>query len=308
VIERFEPVLEAERPDMVVVVGDVNSTLAAALVCAKRLVPVAHVEAGLRSFDRSMPEEINRVLTDQISDVLFTTSPEAEENLLREGIAPGRIHFVGNPMIDSLERHLERAGASQIISRLGLDGRPYGVVTLHRPSNVDRPDVLRGVLGALREVAAALPLVFPVHPRALKMIREFGFSDLVDDGGGPAVTGTVTCLEPLGYIDFLRLMKDARIVLTDSGGIQEETTILGVPCLTLRSNTERPITIEMGTNVLVGSDAAVIPREALAALEAPRRPARRPPLWDGRAGERIADIIAAWGDNEGRSPDTGGSV
>jgi UDP-N-acetylglucosamine 2-epimerase (non-hydrolysing) len=308
VIERFEPVLDAEHPDIVVVVGDVNSTLAAALVCAKRLVPVAHVEAGLRSFDRSMPEEINRLLTDQISDLLLTTSPEAEENLLREGIARERIHFVGNPMIDSLERHLQRANASEILGRLGLDGRPYGVVTLHRPSNVDAPDVLRGVLEALREVAEVLPLVFPVHPRAMKMINEFGFTDLVDVGGGPAAVGAVTCLDPLGYIDFLRLMKDARIVLTDSGGIQEETTILGVPCLTLRRNTERPITIEMGTNRLVGSGAEGIRREALAALGAPRRPARRPPLWDGRAGERIADVIAAWGDNGAHMTDTGGSV
>ncbi|MGH2728006.1 MAG: non-hydrolyzing UDP-N-acetylglucosamine 2-epimerase [Actinomycetota bacterium] len=289
VMKRLEPVVEERQPDLVVVVGDVNSTLAGALVCAKLGVPVAHVEAGLRSFDRTMPEEINRVLTDQVSDLLFTTSPEAETNLLREGVAPDRIHFVGNPMIDSLERHLERARGSDVVERLALAGKPYGLVTLHRPSNVDDPEVLSGVLGALADVARELPLVFPAHPRTVKMIRSFGFS----------ANASLMVIEPLGYLEFLRLLADARLVLTDSGGIQEETTVLGVPCLTLRDNTERPITIEMGTNKLVGSDPERIRREALASLKAGRPEAVRPPLWDGKAGERIADVVAGWG--EGRA-------
>ena len=289
VMERLEPVIDERRPDLVVVVGDVNSTLAAALVCVKIGVAVAHVEAGLRSFDRSMPEEINRLLTDQISDLLFTTSPEAEKNLLAEGVRPEGIHFVGNPMIDSLERHLERARESDVVRRLGFDGKPYGLVTLHRPSNVDDADVLAGVLGALGDVAREIPLVFPAHPRTVKMIEHFGLTGL--DG--------LSIVEPLGYLDFLRLMADARLVLTDSGGIQEETTVLAVPCLTLRDNTERPITIEMGTNKLVGSDPARIRTEALAALGGSRPATARPPLWDGKAGERIADVITGWG--EGRT-------
>ncbi|MGH2785055.1 MAG: non-hydrolyzing UDP-N-acetylglucosamine 2-epimerase [Actinomycetota bacterium] len=284
VMERLEPVLEERRPDLVVVVGDVNSTLAGALVCAKIGIPVAHVEAGLRSFDRTMPEEINRVLTDQVSDLLFTTSPEAEPNLLAEG-ARGAIHFVGNPMIDSLERHLERARGSDVLQRLGLDGS-YGLVTLHRPSNVDDPEVLAGILGALADVARELPLVFPAHPRTVKMIERFGLG--ASDG--------LRMIEPIGYIDFLRLTADARIVLTDSGGIQEETTVLGVPCLTIRENTERPITVEMGTNRLVGSDPVRIRTEALAAVRGARPSPSRPPLWDGKAGERIADVIVGWGE------------
>jgi UDP-N-acetylglucosamine 2-epimerase (non-hydrolysing) len=290
VMERLEPVVGEREPDLVVVVGDVNSTLAGALVCAKLGVAVAHVEAGLRSFDRTMPEEINRVLTDQVSDLLFTTSPEAETNLLREGVRADRIHFVGNPMIDSLERHLERARASDVTERLGLAGRPYGLVTLHRPSNVDDPDVLAGVLGALADVAREIPLIFPAHPRTVKMIERFGLSDLVG----------ISMIEPVGYLDFLRLMADARLVLTDSGGIQEETTVLGVPCLTIRDNTERPITIEMGTNRLVGSDPERIRSEALAALKGPRPEAGRPPLWDGKAGERIADVVAGWGEDRAK--------
>ena len=286
VMERLEPVLEERRPDLVVVVGDVNSTLAGALVCAKIGMPVAHVEAGLRSFDRTMPEEINRVLTDQVSDLLFTTSPEAEENLKNEG-ARGEIHFVGNPMIDSLERHLERARASDVRERLGLDG-PYGLVTLHRPSNVDEGDVLAGILGALADVARELPLVFPAHPRTVKMIERFGLGSA--DG--------VRVIEPLGYLDFLRLMADARLVLTDSGGIQEETTVLGVPCLTIRENTERPITVEMGSNRLVGADPERIRREGLASVRGARPEASRPPLWDGKAGERIAGVIVAWGERQ----------
>ncbi|MGH2793328.1 MAG: non-hydrolyzing UDP-N-acetylglucosamine 2-epimerase, partial [Actinomycetota bacterium] len=236
VMERLEPVLLDRNPDLVVVVGDVNSTLAAALVCAKLDVPVAHVEAGLRSFDRTMPEEINRVLTDQVSELLFTTSPEAEANLLREGIAGSRIHFVGNPMIDSLELHLERARRSDVLDRLGIDEHGYGLVTLHRPSNVDDPAVLEGLLEAFADLSRRIPVVFPAHPRTTKMIERFGLEHLTKPADD-AVRG-VAITEPLGYLDFLRLIAGARLVLTDSGGIQEETTILGVPCLTLRSNTE----------------------------------------------------------------------
>jgi UDP-N-acetylglucosamine 2-epimerase (non-hydrolysing) len=300
VMERLEPVLLERRPDLVVVVGDVNSTLAGALVCAKLGVPVAHVEAGLRSFDRSMPEEINRVLTDQVSELLFTTSPEAEANLLREGIERARIHFVGNPMIDSLERHLAQAARSDVLDRLGLSEGSYGVVTLHRPSNVDDPGRLAGILEALRDVASEIPVVFPAHPRTTRTIRAAGLDRFVGDG---AAGRGIDLTEPLGYLDFLRLMAGARLVLTDSGGIQEETTVLGVPCLTLRPNTERPITIEMGTNRLVGSRPEDIRREALAVLAAPRPTPRRPPLWDGRAGERIAEVIVSWGRLRDRDDD-----
>jgi len=292
VMERIEPVLGDDRPDLTVVVGDVNSTLAASIVCAKLQLPLAHVEAGLRSFDRTMPEEINRLLTDQLSDLLFITSPEAEENLRREGAA-GEIHFVGNPMIDSLERHLHRARSSTIVNALGLRLGEYGLVTLHRPSNVDDPAVLAGILGALAAVAGRLPMLFPAHPRTVKMMRAHGLERFVRIGSTKATTGGVTCVDPIGYVDFLRLMADARIVLTDSGGIQEETTILGVPCLTIRHNTERPITVTMGTNRLVGTDPATIRREALAAIERPKPDPTRPPLWDGHAGERIAEIIIA---------------
>jgi UDP-N-acetylglucosamine 2-epimerase (non-hydrolysing) len=298
VMERIEPVLFERRPDLVMVVGDVNSTLAAAIVAAKLWIPVAHVEAGLRSFDRTMPEEINRVLTDQVSTLLFTTSPEAEENLRREGVEPERVHFVGNPMIDSLERHLHRARESKALRSLGVSPGEYALVTLHRPSNVDDPKTLRGILEALREVAERVPVIFPAHPRTVKVMREHGLETLVDLGGGPASIGSVTCTEPIGYVDFLALMADARLVLTDSGGIQEETTILAVPCLTLRANTERPITIAMGTNRLIGSDPEAIARAAGEALDAPRLAGTRPPLWDGNAGERIADAVVAWGERE----------
>jgi len=290
VMERIEPVLADERPDMTVVVGDVNSTLAASIVCAKLRLPLAHVEAGLRSFDREMPEEINRILTDQLSDLLFITSPEAEENLKREG-ATGAIHFVGNPMIDSLERHLDRARSSTVLSTLGLEPQRYALVTLHRPSNVDDPATLAGILEALATVAASVPVVFPAHPRTVKMMQTHGLERFVTIDAATAVAGAVTCIQPVGYVDFLRLMSDARVVLTDSGGIQEETTILGVPCLTIRHNTERPITVTMGTNTLVGTDPAAIRREAVAAIEGPRPEPARPPLWDGKAGERIAEVI-----------------
>jgi UDP-N-acetylglucosamine 2-epimerase (non-hydrolysing) len=289
IMERIEPVLVEQQPDLTVVVGDVNSTIAASLVSAKLLLPVAHVEAGLRSFDRSMPEEINRVVTDQLSTLLFTTSPEAEENLVHEGIERARIHFLGNPMIDSLTNHLDQARASSILKTLRLPDRGYALVTLHRPSNVDDAATLGGILEALAELATDLPVLFPAHPRTVKMMRAHGLDHFIGDAG------PVRCVDPIGYIDFLRLMDRARLVLTDSGGIQEETTILGTPCLTLRQNTERPITIEMGTNKLIGSDPGVLVREARASLAAPRPEPQRPPLWDGHAGERIADTILSWG-------------
>ena len=287
VMQHFEPVVVQERPDWVVVVGDVNSTLACALVCSKLGVRVAHVEAGLRSRDRTMPEEINRVLTDQIADLLLTPSADADRNLLAEGIPPRRIRLVGNVMIDSLFKHLALAGRSKVREELGVEGRDYAVVTLHRPSNVDDAAALSRVLSALSALAARLPVVFPAHPRTRKMLAEFGLDDAVVRAGGLLLT------EPLGYLDFLRLFSGARLVLTDSGGIQEETTALGIPCLTLRENTERPVTVELGTNRVVGTDPERILREAERALgrEPAAEPPRVPPLWDGRTADRILDAI-----------------
>ena len=287
VMQKFEPVVLEQRPDWVVVVGDVNSTLACALVCAKLGVPVAHVEAGLRSRDRSMPEEINRVLTDQLSDLLLTPSRDADRNLLAEGVAAERIRFVGNVMIDSLFRQLGRAANSRVREELGVVGADYAVVTLHRPSNVDEPRVLGGILSALRQISRHLPVVFPVHPRTRKNLAGFGLRG-AEEGGG-----RVRLIEPLGYLDFLRLYSGARLVLTDSGGIQEETTALGIACLTLRENTERPVTVELGTNRVVGTDPGRIVAEAEAALAKDRRKEqpRIPPLWDGRAAERILDAL-----------------
>lgn len=285
VMQRFEPVVLHEQPDWVLVVGDVNSTLACALVCAKLGVKVAHVEAGLRSRDRSMPEEINRLLTDQISDLLFTPSRDADENLRAEGIPGERIRFVGNIMIDSLNKHLERAEQSTIREDLKLN--EYAVVTLHRPSNVDDPETLRRILGALEEIGNRIPLIFPVHPRTEKMILEMKYGQqLLSKENG------VRLINPLGYLDFLRLYSGARLVLTDSGGIQEETTMLGIPCLTLRENTERPITVEMGTNTIVGTDPEQIMAVAFAALaDGGTREHRIPPLWDGHTAERILDAL-----------------
>ena len=263
VMERFEPVVVRERPDWVLVVGDVNSTLACALVCAKLGVKVAHVEAGLRSRDRTMPEEINRLLTDQISDLLFTPSEDADQNLLAEGIPPERIRFVGNIMIDSLLRGLESAASSTIREALGVAGQDYAVVTLHRPSNVDSRESLSQILGALEEISERMPIIFPLHPRTRKTMAEFGFSE------STGRNSSLHLIDPLGYLDFLKLFSGARLVLTDSGGIQEETTALGIPCLTLRENTERPITIEMGTNKLVGSDRQRIVGGAFSVLDGP---------------------------------------
>ncbi|MCA1566501.1 MAG: UDP-N-acetylglucosamine 2-epimerase (non-hydrolyzing) [Acidobacteria bacterium] len=284
-LERFEPVVISEQPDWVLVVGDVNSTLACALCCAKLGVRVAHVEAGLRSRDRTMPEEINRLLTDQISDLLLTPSPDADENLLAENIPRERIRFVGNVMIDSLYAQMERAGRSRVREELGLTrGTDYAVVTLHRPSNVDAREPLERVLSALESIGRRLPVVFPVHPRTRRKLEEFKLPERV-----AALAPRVRLIEPLGYLDFLRLFSGARLVLTDSGGIQEETTALSIPCLTLRDNTERPITITHGTNRLVGTDAASITAAAFDALDHPR--ASVPPLWDGQAADRILNAL-----------------
>ena len=281
VMERFEPVVLREKPDWVLVVGDVNSTLACALVCVKLGVKVAHVEAGLRSRDRTMPEEINRLLTDQIADLLFTPSADADENLRAEGIPPERIRLVGNVMIDSLYKHLERSRQSRIKEQLGLTEKSYAVLTLHRPSNVDEPATFGRILEALERISEQLPIVFPVHPRARKTIAELGLDQRVERIRG------LRLIDPLGYLDFLSLYSGARVVLTDSGGIQEETSVLGIPCLTLRENTERPITVTMGTNKIVGTDPEKIIAAAFAALKETERRLVNIPLWDGHAAERI---------------------
>lgn len=286
VMERFEPVILREKPDWVLVVGDVNSTIACALVCVKLGVKVAHVEAGLRSRDRTMPEEINRLLTDQISDLLFTPSPDANDNLLAEGIPRERIRFVGNVMIDSLQTNLNAARARSTREQFGLSGVKYALLTLHRPSNVDLRESFERILDALEVIAAKLPILFPVHPRTRKTIAELGLSPRVES------MKDLLMVEPLGYLSFLNLMSNASFVLTDSGGIQEETTALHIPCLTLRENTERPITVEMGTNVVVGTETARIIRAAMAVLNgSAKRVLHRPPLWDGRTAERILDAL-----------------
>ena len=281
IMERFDAVLEEEPADVVVVVGDVNSTIACALTAVKRGIPVAHVEAGLRSFDRSMPEEINRMLTDAISDVLLVSEPSGVENLRREGVDDARVFLTGNVMIDTLLACRERAAGSDVRERLGLEPKAYGLVTLHRPANVDDPASLRGLVAALEDVAERLPLVFPVHPRTRGRLEDAG----VRSGSG------LRLVEPLGYVDFLALMEGALLILTDSGGIQEEACILQVPCLTLRENTERPITIEVGLNRLVGTDPDRVRSEALRILDAPPRRGPAPELWDGKAAERIARIL-----------------
>ncbi len=282
----FEPVVLQEKPDWVLVVGDVNSTIACALVCAKLGVRVAHVEAGLRSRDRTMPEEINRILTDAISDLLFTTSQDADENLRQEGISAEKIRFVGNVMIDSLFEHLKIAESSRVREELELDGQDYAVLTLHRPSNVDDKAIFSGIIDTIIEISERLPIVFPVHPRTRAKIAEFGLADTI-------ANSNIRLVEPLGYIDFMRLYSGARLVLTDSGGLQEETTVLGIPCLTLRQNTERPVTIELGTNVLVGTDPAKIKQAAfdVIANENLGVNATIPPLWDGKTAGRICDEL-----------------
>jgi UDP-N-acetylglucosamine 2-epimerase (non-hydrolysing) len=287
IMERFESVVVKEKPDWVLVVGDVNSTLACALVCVKMSVKVAHVEAGLRSHDRRMPEEINRLLTDQIADLLFTPSEDANENLLAEGIAEERIRFVGNIMIDSIFKHLPRARESTIGKDLGLADRQYAMLTLHRPSNVDDGNTFSGILEALEEISKRLPIIFPVHPRTRKTIEQLGFSDRIEKAKGLRV------IDPLGYIDFLGLCSKAQLVLTDSGGIQEETTVLGIPCVTLRETTERPVTVEMGTNMVVGTEPGKITTAAFAALDGLKAQQHSvPPLWDGHTADRILDALS----------------
>jgi UDP-N-acetylglucosamine 2-epimerase (non-hydrolysing) len=293
-MKRIEPVLDELAPSCVVVVGDVNSTLAVALVAVKKGIPVAHVEAGLRSFDRAMPEEINRVVTDQISDLLYTTERAAEANLVREGVPRDRVHFVGNVMIDSLMQHKARAtppaatlAAAGVPAAVVGDPAGFAVVTLHRPSNVDDPAALRESLAILREVSRRMTVVWPVHPRTRANIARFGLAAAADDP-------RLVMLPPQGYLEMLGLMAAAKVVLTDSGGIQEETTALAVPCLTMRENTERPITIAEGTNTLVGRDRTKILAAVDEILATGGKRGRRPELWDGHAARRIATHLAGW--------------
>ncbi|MCG8355103.1 MAG: UDP-N-acetylglucosamine 2-epimerase (non-hydrolyzing) [Kiloniellales bacterium] len=292
IMRGFEPVVDEVAPAAVLVVGDVNSTVAAALVAAKKHVPVVHVEAGLRSFDRAMPEEINRLVTDQLSDLLFTTEPSGRENLLREGVEDSRICFVGNVMIDTLVEALPRAvPADETLGGLAVNGtaleaaKGFGLVTLHRPSNVDEPARLSRYLSVLAEISQDLPLVFPVHPRTRARAEAAGFD--------PAKSaGRLLFTEPMSYLAFLGLTRDARLVITDSGGLQEETTFLGVPCITARDNTERPVTIDQGTNVLIGADPDKLLAEARRVLAGGRGEARVPALWDGKAARRIIEELA----------------
>lgn len=283
----FEPIVLNEKPDCVVVVGDVNSTLACALTAAKLRIPVAHVEAGLRSFDRSMPEEINRLVTDAVSDYLFTPSEDSNANLRREGVPEEKIHFVGNIMVDALRKHQDLARSLRAYARYGLPAFGYAVLTLHRPSNVDDSGTLLRFLRVLEQVQAQLPVLFPVHPRTRDHLRAWGLMETVE-----GIPGVRLC-EPLSYIDFLSLLCGARLVLTDSGGIQEETTALGVPCLTLRDNTERPVTVTHGTNMVVGTHPERIMAAVGAVLGGEVRLGRIPPLWDGRTASRIVKVLAA---------------
>lgn len=278
---KFEEVVRQNRPDLTLVYGDVNSTVAATLVCAKLGIKVGHVEAGLRSFDRKMPEEINRLVTDQLADLLFTPSADGNDNLKAEGVAPEKIFLVGNVMIDTLLRLLEKAA---LPGTLGLPER-YLLVTLHRPSNVDEPEMLRKIIETLNAISKSIPIIFPIHPRTHRRIEEFQLK-LADPS-------RLLLLDPVGYLEFLGLQRAATAVVTDSGGVQEETTFLGIPCFTVRKNTERPITITLGTNVLVGQDMEKLQREVAKLLREERTVIgnRPPPLWDGRAGERIADIV-----------------
>jgi UDP-N-acetylglucosamine 2-epimerase (non-hydrolysing) len=280
----LEKVFASQKPDLVSVVGDVNSTLAAALVAVKMGIPIGHVEAGLRSFDRTMPEEINRILTDSIADLLLTPSSDADANLIREGVEPQRIRLVGNVMIDSLLAAREKALKLSTLADLGLTPRGYAVCTLHRASNVDDAKVLGGLLSALGHLSHRLPVVFPVHPRTRKRIAETGLEASL------ARTPGLRLVDPMGYLEFLALTSQARLVFTDSGGLQEETTVLGIPCLTVRENTERPITVDVGTNLVVGTEPARIQQAAERILDGHEKKGRVPDLWDGRSGERIAQV------------------
>ena len=279
----LEEIFLDQRPDLVLVAGDVNSTVAAGLVAAKERIPLGHVEAGLRSFDRGMPEEVNRVVVDHLSDLLFTTEASGDHNLAHEGIAAEKVHFVGNCMVDSLLAHLEPAVAAEPWKALGVEPSGYGLLTLHRPSNVDDPATLRALLEVLAEVSRKIPLLFPVHPRTRTRFTE-----------GVTLPDSLRLIDPQPYLAFLGLMAKARLVLTDSGGIQEETTALDVPCLTLRENTERPATLDLGSNRLVGNDGDAIRSGVDEILAGAWGAAERPPLWDGRAAERIADVVVDW--------------
>jgi UDP-N-acetylglucosamine 2-epimerase (non-hydrolysing) len=299
-MRKFGDLVQQDRPDMVLVAGDVTSTIACALVAAKERIPIAHVEAGLRSFDRSMPEEINRILTDALSDLLFTTEESANRNLANEGIAPDKVFFVGNLMIDSMVRALKIPRPSSLRSELGLRTKPYAVLTLHRPSNVDHGEELKRTLEAIAEVAERIPVVFPAHPRTARNIEAAGPTAVRVWKGGLLPGRGLWMMPPASYLDFLDLIQNAVMVITDSGGVQEETTFLGVPCLTYRENTERPVTVSMGTNRVVGCNPQQLLLSALETLENANhsthqnkdRPAPiRPPLWDGRTAPRIVSIL-----------------
>lgn len=285
IMVEFEQVLLQEKPDLVVVVGDVNSTVACSLVAVKLGIKVAHVEAGLRSFDRNMPEEINRLLTDAISDFLFVTEQSGLDNLKREGVPDEKVHFVGHVMIDSLIHFSEKAEESAIMDELNLDHQDYALITLHRPSNVDSKENFLNLLDAFQEIEKNIKIIFPIHPRSRKMIDSFGLHDKI------SAMKNLKLMEPLGYLDFMKLMHHAKLLLTDSGGIQEETTYLGIPCITMRENTERPVTVDIGTNILVGSDTELIKMEAKNILDGNGKKGQIPQLWDGKAAERIVEIL-----------------
>ena len=294
IMKRFEKVVDEELPAAVLVVGDVNSTIACALVAAKKNIPVIHVEAGLRSFDRTMPEEINRILTDRISDMLFITEPSARDNLRNEGVNDRQVYFVGNVMIDTLHHNLSHAVPAEITlagvdnAELFLEGEQgYVVLTLHRPANVDNRELFRHLLETVRQVSEKIPVVFPVHPRTRKALEEHGLQTYLDNGN-------IVCLPPLGYLEMLGLVSSARLVMTDSGGLQEETTVVGVPCITLRENTERPVTVEQGTNTIAGHDRELIMSVVDDVLANGGKSGRTPELWDGKAAERIRQVLHDW--------------
>ncbi len=290
IMTEFEKILFQKRPELVLVVGDVNSTLAAALAAAKLGIPIAHVEAGLRSFDRAMPEEINRLLTDTISDYLFTPFAEADENLKNEGIPEEKVFMVGDVMVDSLYQYRPEAERSQILNRLKITKEDYAVLTLHRPSNVDEKDNLLKIIKALEEISRRIPIVFPAHPRTQKRFEEFGLLEQ------PAIVNQrLRLIPPLGYLDFLKLEMNASFVLTDSGGIQAETTMLNISCLTLRNTTERPITITQGTNTLVANDTRKIIEEASKILDGKGKQGTFPPRWDGKTAQRITEVLSKKG-------------
>jgi len=285
IMEGLDKIFREEKPDLVVVVGDVNSTLAGALVANKLHIPLAHIEAGLRSFDFNMPEEINRVLTDRISDLLFATEPSAVKNLKKEGIEKKKIFLVGNVMIDTLLKYKKKAMESPFVKKLGLEPKSYGVLTLHRPENVDKNDTFRGILEALEKIQKKIKIIWPVHPRAQKQLKEFGFLDWVEG------MNNLKLVLPVGYLEMLSLISQSKFVLTDSGGLQEETTALKIPCLTLRKNTERPITVQIGTNEVVGFKKAKIVKQSFKILGGKAKRGKTPPLWDGKASKRIIKVL-----------------